>query len=414
MEIKYSKEEFYKSINEWKDNWKVPKFIYLKEGDNRLLLNLENNLHLDELFYVLSKNTGNNIIITEIEGQIENRIVNGKEGKYFSEIVVPILKNKNSRREDIEKNKLQTLVTKSEYLSRKNELSSLDKTRVFFPGDEWLSIKLYGNSKRIEELIGFYLMPFYRQLLSEKEIANFFFLRYADPERHLRLRIHATKDTIQQKILPKLNIWLKKLSHDGLLNKAVIDTYSREIERYGGIELIELAEEVFYYDSMFVCRMIEYTRINNLGASIEIIIVASIINMMEELGIDYEIQREIFINSFDKNLHRKFFQDSRKEILFICNSSDDWSGLKGIQGGDFIFNLFELRKDSLNNFGKKMIELDNIGELWNNKKSILFSLIHMHCNRMFGSNQKEQAILATIRHVLHGLEFFKKQQSTSK
>ncbi len=42
---------------------------------------------------MLSKNNYNNIVITEIEGEIENRIANGGEdGKYFSEIVVPLLK----------------------------------------------------------------------------------------------------------------------------------------------------------------------------------------------------------------------------------------------------------------------------------------------------------------------------------
>lgn len=411
---KVPKVDFYKAIVNWKTKWKVPNFVYLQERDNRLLLNLDNKLHLDELYYILSKNYNANITITEIERELNDRIGKGKNGSYCTEIVVPITKNIVFREDNENNAKINSYSTRSDYMSKRNELSTFDSRRIFYPGDKWLSLKLYGNSRRLDEFIGFNIMPLCKELLVQNEIEKFFFLRYSDPESHIRLRLHGKKEIIQNKIFPELNLYFKQLLEDGLLSKAVIDTYKREVERYGGIELIELAETVFYYDSIFVCNLIEHIRTNKLGISIEIIMVASIINMMEELGVIYEVQRDIFMDTFDRNLHRKIFQNSRREILSICNSNDEWGGLRAIQGGNFIYDLFELRKNSLNNFGNKMIKLDDIGELWSSKKSILFSLIHMHCNRMFGSNQKEQLVLATVRHTLHALEFFKKQQSTAK
>lgn len=407
---KYSKEGFYKSMGKWKNDWKVPKFVYLQEGDNRLLLNLENKMHLNELYYILSKNVDNNITITEIEGEIEDRIAEGKDGKYLTEIVVPIIRNKNYGKENIEKKRVPALETKSNYKIRKRELSSLDIKRTFFPGDEWLSLKLYGNSKRVEELIGFHLMSFCQQLINQKEIDKFFFLRYADPEGHIRLRLKGTKDNIQQKVIPKVNLWFKQLIEEGMLNIAIIDTYKREVERYGGLELIELAEDVFYTDSIFTCNVINLMRNSKSGMPLEVYIVASIINMMEELRIDYRVQKELFSSYFDKSLHRELFQKHRKTFLSICNSHDDWNGLKKTEHGRVIYNLFNLRKESLNDFGDRVVELDNEGKLWNDKISILFSIIHMHCNRILDSRQKEELVMATVRHTLHALEYIKGNQ----
>lgn len=409
---KYLKEEFYESIDKWKKDWKVPQFVYLQEGDNRLLFNLKNRLHLDELYYILSKKSNYSITITEIEDRIENRIAEGEDGKYFTEIVVPLIRNKNYGKENINnkntKEKMrQLLETKSDYRVRRSELGSLDIKRTFFPGDEWLSLKLYGNSRRTEELIGFHLMPFCQTLIEEGEIDKFFFLRYRDPEEHIRLRLKGKKETMQQMVLGKVNFWFKELIVDGILNNAIIDTYKREVERYGGLELIELAEDVFYTDSIFTCNILNIMRNRKSILPIEIYIVASIINMLEELRIDYQIQKEIFLASFDKSIHREVFQKYRKDLLNICNSYDEWSGFKEMEYGYEIYNLFDLRKNSLNSFGDKMIELDNENRLWNEKKSILFSIIHMHCNRILGSRQKEEIVMATVRHTLQALEYIK-------
>lgn len=57
-----------------------------------------------------------------------------------------------------------------------------------------------------------------------------------------------------------------------------------------------------------------------------------------------------------------------------------------------------------------MLSLDDEDELWNDKESIILSIIHMHCNRILGDRNKERIIMATVRHVLYSLEFIKKNQ----
>jgi len=412
---KYPKEDFYGAMEDWRNQWKVPQFVYLQERDNRLLLNLNNHLHIDELYSILAKKQEHSLTITEIEAALDDRIVEGTDGRYCSEIVVPLVRSKKSNPMEIEvtkgeKNRTKVFETKSDYENKKQLMDTLDVNRTFFPGDEWLSIKIYGNSQREDEFIGQAMLPFCGQLLTQKDIEQFFFLRYSDPEKHTRLRLKGSKEQIQNKVMPQLNRFLKSLCENGMLNSAYIDTYKREVERYGGPELIELAEDVFFKDSMLVANLINMIRGRQINLPTEVLVVASIINMMEELNIDYRVQKEIFMERFDKSSHRDLFQQNRKTLITICNSQGDWKGLRSLENGNVIYKLFEMRRNALNNYGLKMEALDHDGELWNDKISMLFAIIHMHCNRLLGSRQKEGVAMALVRHTLHALEYIKKNQ----
>lgn len=48
----------------------------------------------------------------------------------------------------------------------------------------------------------------------------------------------------------------ERLRNAGLISEVVIDTYEREIVRYGGTQLIENAEKYFFYDSRAVMKII--------------------------------------------------------------------------------------------------------------------------------------------------------------
>lgn len=335
---KCSKDEFYEAINLWINDYKVPNYVYLKESDNRLLLNLKNKLHLNEI-YLLLKNNYKNIIITEIEGQLKNKISLGKNEKYCSEFVIPIFKNKDLIEKDLDLKKKQTLITNSNFLNRRNEISSLDSERVFLPGDEWLSVKIYCSIDRIEELISFYLLPFSETLINEGDADKFFFLRYADPQFHIRLRIKGTKVNIQQKVIPKINTFFKELLDRGLSNNIIIDSYKREIERYGGPQLIELAEDIFYDDSKITKELLNIGDLN-----LDSFLIVSIINILTELGLNFKDQKEMFCSIYDKSTNREMFQKNRKKLLNICNSYNNWENLRQTQKGLKLFQLFQLRK----------------------------------------------------------------------
>ncbi len=238
---------FCRAIKLWRKKWKVPQFVYQKIYDNRLLLNLENELHLNELLNLLKKE--NEIIITEIEDGLDKLWTRGEDGSYFSEIVVPITVNNQFLRNtlDISNDESQSKVlqTKSDYKNNLKKLGTLGKKVNFIPGDEWVYIKLYGVSKRVDEFIGYNLLPFCKELIMNKDIEKFFYIRYSDPEYHIRLRLKVNNIKLLSIVMSKLNCWVNNLIKEGLLSRISLGVYSREIERYGGSDLIDLAEDIF-------------------------------------------------------------------------------------------------------------------------------------------------------------------------
>jgi thiopeptide-type bacteriocin biosynthesis protein len=80
-------------------------------------------------------------------------------------------------------------------------------------------------------------------------VDHWFFLRYADPEHHLRIRLHGDPDALRNNALPALSEALEPYLADGTVWSVALDTYQRELERYGGDEGIELAEQIHAADS---------------------------------------------------------------------------------------------------------------------------------------------------------------------
>ncbi len=75
------------------------------------------------------------------------------------------------------------------------------------------------------------------------------FIRYRDPEPHLRLRFHGHSGPLLAELLPRLHQHLEPYREAGLLWKWQVDTFEPEVERYGGPAGFALAEAWFWADS---------------------------------------------------------------------------------------------------------------------------------------------------------------------
>jgi thiopeptide-type bacteriocin biosynthesis protein len=88
-------------------------------------------------------------------------------------------------------------------------------------------------------------------------IDRWFFIRYADPDPHLRWRLHAAPFARPSAIRRAVENAIKPLVASGRVSRAGFDTYQREIERYGGPEGIEASEELFCADSDAVIDILD-------------------------------------------------------------------------------------------------------------------------------------------------------------
>jgi lantibiotic biosynthesis protein len=123
------------------------------------------------------------------------------------------------------------------------------KYRQFAPGSEWLYLKVYGGSETLNELLVDELAPLCRNLISQGHATKWFFVRYGNPEWHLRIRIHLSDSHSFALCASEFYRLMDPQLQCQVIHRVVLDTYQRELERYGGLSGMQIAEFFFYHDS---------------------------------------------------------------------------------------------------------------------------------------------------------------------
>lgn len=120
--------------------------------------------------------------------------------------------------------------------------------RRFPPGSEWLYLKIYTGTGGVDALLRA-LAPVIERALASGAARRWFFIRFGDPDWHLRLRFEGEPARLLGDVLPAVHAAIAPLADEGGLWRVQLDTYEREVERYGGPEGVVLAERLFQVDS---------------------------------------------------------------------------------------------------------------------------------------------------------------------
>ena len=107
--------------------------------------------------------------------------------------------------------------------------------------------------------------PVVREAMQSRAVDRWFFIRYGDPDHHLRLRLHGAPTELWHAVWPRLQAAIAPFLDDGRIWRVTLDTYEREVERYGGSDGIELAEAVFHADSEAVLEIVELISPDDAG-----------------------------------------------------------------------------------------------------------------------------------------------------
>lgn len=123
---------------------------------------------------------------------------------------------------------------------------------TFGPGSRWASVKVYGRPGRLDLLLAG-LAPLIDSARSDGGVRRWFFVRYSDPDHHLRLRFTGQPGRLWGEFVPAL--WRVLDAGDRLRDRVVADEYRPEVERYGGPRGLPFAESVFMADSALAIRL---------------------------------------------------------------------------------------------------------------------------------------------------------------
>jgi len=217
---------------------RLPRWVALADGDNELALDLQSVTAQDTLARLAASRE--QIKLVELWPAPDDLCVTGPEGRYAHELLVPFTR----QREPVD---LPPPVASSG--GRSSSPAQATTPRRFLPGGDWLYAKLYTGTATADALLRDVVAP----LVRDEE--RWFFIRYGDPDWHLRLRVHGDPSRLNAELLPALHTAAEAAGNR--LWKIELSTYEREQERYGGAEATQLCERIFHADSVCSLELLE-------------------------------------------------------------------------------------------------------------------------------------------------------------
>ena len=347
----------------------IPQLFNIADGDNSLIFNQSEEQHVN-LFSKVIK--GKNSVIIKEALISEKTIIADEQQNPLSNEMVAVILNSNTV-----------------YRNISSSAPQLNKVkRTFIPADEWLYFKIYCLADTANELIGNELHDLIKQFNKTGSIHQWFFIRYYDPEPHLRFRLKV-KDGHIGDVTAKFNSILKKKVVNNAIRNIQIDTYSRELERYGDNH-IATVEKISQCSSNIAChffRQKEITDQDLLPAIIKTIddilnhYFADMINkekfaayLVECMGIEFELDKKLEIQLNDKY---------RKLRPLFSNIADKSSRQK--QKTRLLSNELHIY---LNELEKELVKEPEII-----RQNLYKDIIHMHVNRMLKDNHRKQEFI---------------------
>jgi thiopeptide-type bacteriocin biosynthesis protein len=223
----------------------LPRFVVVRDEDNTLPVDLDAALSVESFAHLVKGR--DNARLEEMFPAADELCARGPDGRYVHEIVVPLVRSAAPQRE-----------TPAVHVAPA-------VTRSFSPGSEWLYAKLYTGTATADRVLVESVAPLAGRAIASGAADCWFFIRYADPREHVRVRFHGDPDRLRNEVLPPLLAIGSRELASGNVWKVQLETYEREIERYGGPAGIELAEQVFWADSEAVLQIIQLLEPGDAG-----------------------------------------------------------------------------------------------------------------------------------------------------
>lgn len=355
--------EFIEKFKLFANNYKIPELIILHKADQTVLLSTKNKLCLHYLFHEY-KRTGLLHLTKYIDCGCD----------YSTEYVFMFCSDQKFE---------------ASIIPYKPKTVNWFK-RTLYPGERnWIYLKLYIGDDNIP-----YLLSEIKNLIFELYdigyIDKSYYLKYSDINYNLRLRLHAKEKEIVPHLYDHTMKWFQCLKKRIPLNKVTLDSYEPEIERYGGVKVIEYAESVFSFDTNYCMNVIS---LNLSEEEKQLYGIFNVFHILESFGLNLN-DSLMFLNHYiSKNDFKKEYRAIKNNIRSFFETSTEKINKK-------LLPHLEARKKSVEEY-KLMLQECNKAWLQNiNYSNILMSLVHMSCNRHLEDKLWERKIIALTRHYI--------------
>ena len=267
--------------------------------------------------------------------------------------------------------------------------------KTFILGDEWIFVKLYTGYKTADVILSEIVPWIVIQLQNQNVLSKWFFIRYSDPDFHIRLRFCLNSSQNYALAVSSIYTAIINLVKEGLIWKVQFDTYKREIERYGH-STIDYAEDIFHADSQAVIKLLSIIEDDQNESRRWLLAVKMIDIFLQDFNFTLDQKLEFirplstsFINEF--GFSKKEIQLQLNKKYRIHRHSIDEIILAPSKNAGWFRPLSEIiiqKSRIIKPIAAELLEMERRNLLEVPLNNLLGSYIHMMINRLFRSKQR--------------------------
>ncbi|MEC3880605.1 lantibiotic dehydratase [Parapedobacter sp. 10938] len=351
----------------------LPQHTLLADADNELPLDLANPVAQKVLVDRLKK--GNLKLYESLFHEFQSPVVDQDNLRYANEAIIPFKTGSTIR------------------ASKTAPHAMVNIQRDFPPGSEWVYLKLYCGERDADDILSNNIAPLVKTFVDAKSIEKWFFVRYHDPEPHLRIRFLLADARMFPQLAKHIGENIMPLLASRQVQRMVYDTYTRELERYG-FDTMESCESIFHIDSCCILQLLplflgpEGERLRWLSA------MAGVAQLLAAFGLD-TVTKQRWLDAWKLAFYEEFAMDKKRQRSLDLRYREHRLVLEAFLNEETTHQSVHValgyRRDALQRI---------VGQMGTRRaqQQLLLSLCHMFLNRLFFSDQRTHEL--TVYHFL--------------
>lgn len=209
-------------------------------------------------------------------------------------------------------------------------------------GGNWIYYKLYMGTKSADDILVEKIKPLADKFIEENIIDQWFFIRYNDPKYHLRIRFKCIRPSQLNEIISRMHNVLVPLVEESIIWKVQLDTYNKEIERYG-LKTMEISEQLFFLDSIMTINYLKNFKDENLRWLFGLKAIDDFLDLFQYQLSDKKNFMENLSNAFKAEFGRSKILNSNLSDKFRLNRQEISNTMEGKNNND----IYEIISHSL-------------------------------------------------------------------
>jgi thiopeptide-type bacteriocin biosynthesis protein len=395
----------FEAVQRYREEVGLPRWVCLRDGDNQLPVDLDNVLCVETLVQLVRSRSG--ATLEELLPGPDDVCVEGETGRYTHEVVIPFVRRQPEAVPSVAGARETRPVAAPEAVSGAHTSAAPASAspnapfkRRFPPGSEWLYLKLYTGTGTLERLLRTSLREALRKVEASGAADRWFFIRYHDPEPHVRLRFHGDPRRLESEVWPVLRETCEAALAVNEAWRVQLDTYERELERYGGPAGMEACEALFHADSEAVLALLEaYPGDEGADArwrlalrGLDGLLDALSLSLEQKLAVTRKLRQRFGAEHkvgkrLEEQLNARYRKESRAlETLLRATPADGGPWRPGL-------GILQRRARRLAPVAEALRRAEAEGRLTVPVEALAGSFLHMHVNRMLPADQRAQELI---------------------